>query len=109
MDPVPRRATEATLEEPAEVAGRGVAKLLGDRLHGAHPAIQQWQAHFSPHIIDQIRKTTRQLTLERGLRGALLEVEYQRNLQGIGDCLSSLDQGRHDATLPVTLRLSKLQ
>ena len=108
-DPIPRRATEATLEEPGEVAGGGVAQLLGNRLHGTHPAIQQWQAHFSPHIIDQIRKTTRQLTLERRLRGALIEVEYQHNLQGIGNRLSSLDKGRHDATLAVTLPLSKLQ
>ena len=106
---IPRRATEATLEEPAEVAGRGVAQLVGDRLHGAHPAIQQGQAHFSPHIIDEIRKTAGQLSLERRLLGALNEVEYQHNPQGIDDRLSSLDQGRHDVTLPVILRLSKLQ
>ena len=98
-----------TLEEPAEVAGGGVAQLLGGRLHGAHPALQQWQAHFNPHIIDQIRKTTGQLSLERKLRGAPVEVEYQHNPQGIGDRLSSLDQGRHDATLLLILRLSKLQ
>jgi len=43
------------------------------------------------------------------LLGALIEIEYQHNPQGIGDRLSSLDQGRHDVTLPVILRLSKLQ
>ena len=108
-DPIPRRATEATLEEPAEVAKDGVAWLLGDRLHGAHPALQQWQAHFSPHIIDQIRKTTGQLTLERRLQGALIAIEDQHNPQRIGNRLSSLDQGRHDATIPVILRLGELQ
>ena len=61
--PIPRRVAEATLEEVAEVAGGGVAQLLGDCLHAEHPALQQWQAHFSPHIIDKIRKTAGQLAL----------------------------------------------
>ena len=98
-----------TLEEPAEVARDGVAQLLGDRLHGAHPALQQWQAHFSPNIIDQITKTTGQLALERRLQGALIAIEDQHNPQRIGNRLSSLDQGRHDATIPVILRLGELQ
>ena len=85
-----------TLGEPAEVAGGGIAQLLGDRLHGAHPAFQQWQAHFNLQIIDKISKTTGQLTLERRLQGALISVGYQHNSQGVGNYLLSLDQGRHE-------------
>ena len=61
-------------------------------------------AHHRP---DQ--RKAEQFTLETTLQGALVAVEYQHNPQGIGNRLSALDQGRHDPTLPVILRLSELQ
>ena len=76
--PIPRRGAKATLEEAVEVAGGGVAQLLGDRLHEEHPAFQKWQAHFSPHIIGKIRKTAEQLALKTALQGTFVAVKSGR-------------------------------
>ena len=78
--PIPQRAAEAALEEAAEFAGGGVAQLLGDRLHGEHPALQQWQAYLSPHIIGKIRKTAGQLALNTALEGTFVAVKSGRLL-----------------------------
>ena len=87
---IPQRVAEAALEEAAEFAGGGVAQLLGDRLHGEHPALQQWQAYFSPHIIDKIRKTTGQPRSKRRCRVSLsqlsLAADWVRSQVPVGKC-----------------------